>query len=435
MASTAELASFDAVLKEVYEKSVISQLQRKTPILDMFMKETELPWSGREVVWPIEIQGTESVGFTAEYGTLPDPGTPVYVDVKMPMRFTHGRVQFSQQVLQASRTSKGAFKRAMETHMSALIRDLAFKREFALWHDGSAKLALMNDTGGATFELKGPGGVGTTQTNANRYINPKMNIAVVRDTDADGVADLLVGARSVTSINTDGTDITPNSSLTTVAGDWVVWAANSSVTNLVTGTSANKAPMGMLGLVDDGTYVITLHGVNRNTYPQYQSRVFASVGAVSADVLQQAADIADQLSGGEGIDKWMCHHSVRRAILKTMEADRRYTNEHLMRPDMGTAAVKGPSKGKITFGGIPFQESYHAPYGILFGVSNASGFTRWVDNEGEWASNDNRVLRNIVNQDAWEAFYRIFDNFSIDRPNCSVRLDGITADVVSIHIY
>ena len=431
-----ELGTWNAVLKTIHEKKIISQLNRKQQFAnDLFNKETELPYQGKKISWPVEVQGTESVGFVAEMGTIPDAGNPVIIEATVPISYTYGRIQLSKQSMSASRQSKGAYKRIMDVHMSGLVRDIAHKREFALWHDGTGKLALMSGTGGATWELKGPGGVGTATTNANRYINPNMLLAVVRDTDSDGVADTFVGARRVTSINTDGTDITPSSSLTTVDGDWVVWAANTTGTSIVNTTSANKALPGLLALVDDNTYVTTLQGINRNTYPQFRSRVFAATGAVSADIIQQGLDVADQLSGGDGVMKLACHHSVRRAILRVMEGDRRYTMENLMKPQMGTAAAKAPSKAKITFGGIEIHESYAAPYGILFGLSDSAGFTRWVEEEGQWADEDGSVLRWVDNVDAFQAYYRIFDTQTIDRPNTCVRWDGITADVIAIHIY
>jgi hypothetical protein len=109
--------------------------------------------------------------------------------------------------------------------------------------------------------------------------------------------------------------------------------------------------------------------------------------------------------------------------------------ENLMRPDMGTNAAKAPSKAKITFGGIPIHESYAAPYGILFGLSSEAGFTRWVEEEGQWADEDGSVLRWVDNVDAFQAYYRIFDTQTIDLPLTCVRWDGITADVIAIHIY
>ena len=45
-----------------------------------------------------------------------------------------------------------------------------------------------------------------------------------------------------------------------------------------------------------------------------------------------------------------------------------------------------------------------------------------------------RIGTGATAQDAFEAIYRIWDNFSIEKPNTCFRLDGVTATVVVAHI-
>src|SRR5262249_51075347 len=126
--------------------------------------------------------------------------------------------------------------------------------------------------------------------------------------------------------------------------------------------------------------------------------------------------------------------SVRRAYVNMMDADRRYTAGDLSKPDAGTAAAK---QGQLTFGGIPITVDKYAPYGIIFGVDR-SGFKRWTLKTGEWANEDGAVLTRVGTgssaSDTFEAFYRIWDNFSNDYPNRLFRLDGVTATVVVVQV-
>src|SRR5207247_452822 len=117
-----------------------------------------------------------------------------------------------------------------------------------------------------------------------------------------------------------------------------------------------------------------------------------------------------------------------------MDADRRYTAGDLSKPDAGTVAAK---KGTLTFGGIPITEEKYAPYGTVFGIDK-SGFKRWTLVNGEWADEDGAVLCRVGTgssaSDSFEAYYRIWDNFSNDTPNQSFRLDGVTATVVVVQV-
>ena len=118
-----------------------------------------------------------------------------------------------------------------------------------------------------------------------------------------------------------------------------------------------------------------------------------------------------------------------------MEGDRRYTSGDLSKPDAGTVAAK---RGTLAFGGIPIMEEKYCPYGTVFGV-DSSGFSRYVEVAGEWADEDGAVLSRVgpgttSAQDAFEAFYRIWDNFQNDYPARCFRLDVVTATVVVAHI-
>ncbi|MFQ5874292.1 MAG: phage major capsid protein [Dehalococcoidia bacterium] len=435
MADTS-LATFDKLMKEVYQRDVQVQINRRTRTLDLWSQKSEIPWSGREIVYPVEVSGIENAMALGEFGTLPDPGTPIWVDKRIPMKHLYTRVRFSKQVMTYSRTSKGAFERAMEAIMGRAVRDLAHKRNLFCLLDGRARLATATGAmSGTTLTVDAPGGVAGT-TNPTRYLQPNMVIAIVKDNDGDGVADSLTGIRSISSVADDGTNNTVvlNSTLASVAdSDWVTLASGTSGSDLIRDTSANQAPMGLLGIVDDTTYLTTFHNINRSTYPVWNSHVFSSVGALSLDILQRGFDIAD-MRGEAELYCLLTHHSVRRAYLVLLEADRRYSGEYLMKPDLGTKGAALSSD--ITYAGVPFKVDKDAPYGIIFGLGDKSSMLRWSHISGEWADEDGRVLRIASNsQDAWEAFYRIFENYDCDRPNASVRWDGVTANVVTTHLF
>jgi hypothetical protein len=72
-------------------------------------------------------------------------------------------------------------------------------------------------------------------------------------------------------------------------------------------------------------------------------------------------------------------------------------------------------------------------------MADESGFSRYVEVPGEWADEDGAVLSRVAPgstsaQDAFEAFYRIWDNFQNDYPARSARLDAVTATIVVAHI-
>jgi hypothetical protein len=276
-----------------------------------------------------------------------------------------------------------------------------------------------------------PGGVSGT-TGGTRFIRKGMTLASINATS--GTFNQALGGL-VTAVSATGTSFTVTSALsaTDLDNNWVVRAAIAAPTSLAD-TSYNKEPMGLLGLVDNGTYNWTVGGLSRTTYPQLNSRVQSTVGALSLDAIQANFDVADQLGDAE-IDTLACHHSVRRAYLALLEADRRYTAGDLSKPDGGTvAAKKRSSRSYVTFGDVPIVEDKYAPYGMLFGLDTRY-MKKYVQIKGEWANESGAILRQVTGQDVWTAFYRLWENYHCSRPNTCFRMDGITANAIYVAGY
>jgi hypothetical protein len=260
--------------------------------------------------------------------------------------------------------------------------------------------------------------------NPNRYVIADQLLALVR-------AGAVIGIYRVIGPVESGTfnqmTVAANA-LTSADNDYLVRAASLSTT-AITDTDWQQPVMGLFGLVDDSTFVQNLHGVNRVTYPVFRSFVLPAVGPLSLDAMQRAFDAAMTKGQGEVSQMW-CEHSVRRAYLQLLEADRRYVSENLRKPDGGTAAVKDTD---ITFGGVPFKTERDFPYGYIVGVDE-SVLQRYVNVRGEWEDEDGNVLFRSQNTHDFTALWYMKDNFSIDRPNTCFRMDGINITALAIHI-
>jgi hypothetical protein len=346
------------------------------------------------------------------------------------MRYQYGRITLSAQVMKASQGSKFAFASAMRQEMDGIVKTLQIDRGRAILSDGRGILALCNGTStGATITVDAPGGVAGA-TNGTRFIRPGMVLAGINPgTGAIRASSI----HTVQSVASTGLTYTATAAVAGITdNDYLVRCMHASVTSVID-TSYQKEITGLQGLIDDGTYLQTLHNVNRTTYPITQSYVLAVGGALSADVMQRAIDIADQRGDGDTSDMVM-HHSVRRAYIAMTDNDRRYQGGDLQRPDAGTVAAK---KGQLTFGGIPITEEKMAPYGTIFGIDR-SGFSRYVEVAGEWVDEDGAVLCRVgtgtSGQDAFEGTYRLWDEFHNDYAARCWRLDTITASVVVAHV-
>lgn len=431
------LTAFDAVLKEVYGPRVEEQLNTKNPLAEWIDENDSSDWTGREVTYPIHVGRNQGVGASAEGDPLPAAGQQGHATVKISARYNYGRIELTGQVIKASLQNKGAFTRAMDSEIAGLVRDLANERERQNFSAGNGVLALINgeqtSTSNTTILVDSPYGVSPT-TNGARFLERGAFYAVinasskaVEGTFTCGNTLSSTGGYIIASAITAGVTFSDNSFI----------VRNKQVAGIVTDGSKNsydKETMGLLGIIDDGTYAGTLSNVNRTTYPIFKSYVIGSVGALSLDAIQRGIDAADEMGGGDfganGV--FFTGYDTRREYLKLLQADRRYSGADLSSPDGGTRKAALKSGGEITYGDRPWKVSKKAPYGTLFGMLKGT-VTRYINVRGEWADEDERILRNVAGYDKWEAFYRIFDNYHADRPNECFRLDGITTSPAILH--
>jgi hypothetical protein len=310
--------------------------------------------------------------------------------------------------------------------MHYLINDIARRVEHALASDGRGVLALVDESpSGAVLDVDSPGGI-TNDNFGNRFISPGQFVAAVNPVTGQ----LRATVHRVLSCSADGTQITVDSATHTgwANSDYIVQAANLSVTDVLD-TSYEHAWYGLMALVDDGTYRQNYFGLDRVAHPAYASYVTASTGALSTDLMQRVSDVLDQKLGGQ-TSMILCHHSTRRLVIQLTDADRRYTQGNLSKPDAGTIAFK---QGDIPFGDVPVRAIRDFPLDVMMflDLKNA-GFKEYVSEAGKWVDEDGLVLRmagggaGASARDAFEAVYRIRKQYFLENPGFCARLDGIT---------
>jgi len=428
----ADTNTLDALLKDDYGPALWSQLNDETPMVDMFEREDNASWEGRQHLEAILVNRNRGAYATAEGGAIPTAGRQQVENYRIPMRYIHGAIQVTAQLMKATKSNKGAFVRGMRLEMDRLLDDLRVLRNFYMWGDGRGIRALVNggSPSGTSIAVDAPGGVAGS-TNGARYINVGDELAVINP--ATGTLRETT-TNTVTAINSTGSTLTLDGDNTWSSisdNDFLVKAYGNDATLALEDTEWNHPPMGMLGMVDDGTNVNTYFGLSRTTFPLLQSLVISNVGALSADIIQRAIDVSAQM--GRGIIKYhVMHPSTRRAYASLMENDRRYTGEKLLKPDLGLITAKD-GQGGLDFGGTGIEVDHWAPYATWFGLDNRSS-VRYVMSDGEWVDEDGAVLsRSTTAVDTFDAIYRIYENFACLQPNQSFRLDNISSNIVVVH--
>lgn len=422
------LTNYDAMLKEDYRPVIISTINNRSNLRKLFKKAAQFEAGGRRVVYPIHYGRNVGVGAVSENNTLPSAGNQSQVEKRVTFKRWYGRIQLSGPVMEDSRKDKFAFAKAVTHEMNGLTKDVSRFENRALFGTGIGILCRVSGSNGANtvINIKDPGGV-SGGVGAGRYLQPNDVVAVVRNaTPANATdADILI-VRTVSSVSDDGSQVTFSATTgqTLNDNDMIVLApAGASVT---TQSSVNKEPEGILAGIDDGSFVNSYQNINRTTIPQYKSGVISLNGDISFDVLQQLEDLVAEKSD-EGLQVLLSHQSVRREYLAKMYEMKRFTNEGGKAADAGWAGgATGENNPK--WNGHEWIADRMCPYGTIFGINKE--FLVWYPViEGDWADVDGTILMRVDDVDAYEARFRVFGNFTVDRPDACGRIDGVNATV------
>ena len=427
-AQSMDVTTFQNAMKDDYFKNLItSQLNDNQKLVSIFTKDTEgWPSGGNQLISSIKTGRNYAVRAVGDGGLLPSPKSPVYRKLTIPKRYCYGSVQFSGPVIKQSLKDSATFAKALQEGADDLVESIDRFRNRFLCSYGRGILALVNGagTGIATLTVDTPGGFVST-VNGTRYLNEGMDVAIV-----DPTTGTIASFRTISTFDQTNQTVTFTQPVT--AGDapdnYAIVLASTDGTSVE--SSLDLEPMGLMGIVDDGTFVNNYFGVSRTTNISLRSTVIPTTGVLTAQKLQKGLDGCERKSG-KMPNMYVMDHSVRREYLAIRETQFEYMDDK-MKPDVGFD--KGALNGEVKYTGQRIMPVSDMPYGYWVGL-NTETMIRTVDGEGEWIAEDGAILSRIPNRDVFIANYRLFENYWSRMPNANFRLDGVTASIDVDHIF
>ncbi len=393
------LSNFDAVLKDYYEGYIRNILNSEVKLLKLFARTTE-GWSGRQILFPVRSSRNSGYGFRADNAILPVAGQQGYLKSNITSDIFYGRIQITGPTMVESRDNEGAFARALSAEIEYGLEDFKDYFDVMLFGDGSGLLATI--TAGLTLSTVGNN---TITVDSTRYLQTGMNIGFVQ-AGVQTASAVLLTVNSTTSFTTGPA----TAAVVLVASNTI---ANSGDTGAVI--------MGLKGLIDDGTDVGTLQGINRATVPSWRATVLANGGVLrplSLDLLQRGVDIAYERGGGK-ISRMTAHMGVRREYINLLTPDVRFEPLDL----------KGGVERELMFNGkIPFDFDRHCQYNTIYQM-DVPTMRLFVQQDFKWIDEDGSILRasavGATGQDLFEAAMRWMGQLGTDAPARNTRIQDV----------
>lgn len=387
------LSNFDEALKIDYLPVVREQLDNATVLLNK-VQRNERDVSGKRWQLTTHTTRTSGIGSGTETG-LPTAGNQSYANPYGTVKYTRGRIQVSGPTIAASRDDKGAMVRALEAEMKGVTADLKKEVNYQFFNDGTAVRALINGDPGTevTLTLDNPG---------TRWLVEGMLIDIVDP--------------STGTATTSGTSLTLSTISSSTAAKLSA-AANADVADndaitragATDGAGTSYEMMGLKGIIDDGTYVNTLHNISRSSYPYWNCSTSTtdSNGGTLRDMtlpLIQSQITAVEANGGK-TNLIISDHAMRDAYAALVVADKRFVNT--MKLDGGFMALE--------YNGIPWvADAQCSPNTVYFvdtdhlEIMQMSGW--------DWMDKDGAILSRVSGSDAYEAVLYWYADLTTDRP-------------------
>lgn len=425
-----DTASYAQSLKIKYGPALVSQVNDRIVVGKLFQNDKD-SWEGSQVQFPILLGRGQSFMAHGSLGLLPTAQNETTASVIIPIKWVRGRITFEVALMKQSARNAGSWARAQQLLMDRLVTNIADEyNRMLVSGSGTGILALVDGAGDGTttVTVDSPGGIASDGF-GGRFLQPGMQIGFTNGT-------LLSAIRRIESIGSEtataGSIVLDSACSATQAPDnyYIVRVADTGVTNIARDTSYNNEPMGLEGIVDDGTLVNPFHNVNSTTHPDWASARF-SVSALSLDALQRLYDSIDQQSGTPPTDN-IVSHSIRRQYLALQETARVFmqTGRGAQAFDLGQAE----NKVDLQYNGLPVHTDRDAQFGQWISV-NKNHLNRYPLVEGEWADETGSIFRAVPGQDALEAIWRAAFNYSTDKRNAHGKLIGMSiANALSRHI-
>lgn len=386
--------NFDKSLKDHYGPLIMEILNQKVKLLNA-LKKGERPVEGRQVRFPIHKSRNNSAGYISAGGTSKAAGNQGYDEIVIPYRDMGGFIEITQKVILQSKSDRGAFARAAQEEITGMVKDILIQANRSAWGDGTGKVAEVEsfNSGTGAITLKNLGDAAGTGINANagnRYLRVGDIISVYTSA---GAARNLGAEITAKSISADTVTVTLGSGSNPAAGDGVYFH-NPDGTDPTT-----LDPMGIGGIIDDGTFVGTLHGVVRSSLPLFNAQVINvgsapnSAGALTTAVMQRLEDMLFDAGYGEKYNIW-CHASVRRAYLDLLDDGRRYIEPFVYDPGFKEDKSDKGLKTTLNFNGHPIIAERDCPWQTMFYQNDV--IKKWVLGQGSWVEDDGGGVLRLV---------------------------------------
>jgi hypothetical protein len=378
--------SADALLKDFYLPKIVSLLNEKHELLKKLGRDPS-KFSGRQVKFPVTTGRENGIGARSENSSLPRASVARTVQASIYSKTLTGRTQFTGQMMEKSKSDRGAFAQEAKRQMEMLTEGLLDDTNRQLY----GVEVTVNDADGTAFTGKTGlfGYVTSGQASATQTLSTTANLVKGMSICFGTTAEFGSGSWSTQVIDSvdSATQITLENSVTTATNDGVTRGD-------ADGVAFDAELTGLEFIIKSSG---TFQGISATTYPNWKSTVTdASSGYyLDDDRIQAMLDTIGDNCGTEP-DMIVCHRTQRRLYLSTLLPSKRFAGQDLKGGFANGLSYQGGDKP------VPLFVDKHCPTTTAYFL-NTGDITMFVEQDWQWMEEDGAILNRVAGKFNYEA--------------------------------
>lgn len=397
MANTT-LSDISEALKEFYIGPIRQTLNNATVLLSRLQRNQE-DVSGESLTArvPLVYERNQGVGARADNGTLPAARKRAVLQTEIPLKYNYGRISVTGPAIAGSRNAANAFMKIIDFEVKGMVQGMKVDLNRQMHGDGTGQMCQINGTSSSTAV--------TVDNPGTQYLEEDMIFDIFSATSGGqaGAADNVIGSVDTSTTFTLDTGAT-------MTDNYYIFRAD----------ARGNEMMGLLGIVDDATYITTLQNLSRTTYPWFKGNVMDNGGtnrALTLDLMQEASDTAE--SKGGRISLVISNFELRRKYADLLVADKRFVNK--LKLDGGFSALEYSAGGEP----IPFVVDRHSRNNQLMFLDEST-LAIYRASDFDWMDKDGNVLSRVSGTDAYEAVLYVYQNLGCTCPKFNTVIRDLT---------
>ena len=420
---TTTTVDLSAAMKILFEDTIVNNVVTDSELVDLFEEaggiKTDPTTGGRYIETAQLFNLPAGVGARLEGGYIPVPRGPKIVNGRIDLKKVMGSVEITGEVLKKVRTNRGAFIDWGEQQMPKLVERLTNELDRMLLGYGLGVKARVAAINGNTLTVDRAFGVDGFGGALFQFLAGET-IRAAPDVSGTGIR---AGKMVVEDVDHKNNCIVVNQVVAGLqVGDYLFEGDEAD-------HSLNKEPMGLLGIVDDGSILAVFQNIPRANYSAWRAFVqdaqaapFSAGQKLTEDLLIYVDDECFQRGGGKP-DVIVCSRAGARQYWQDLKSDRTLNDPRGYMGGRGSPV--GIFLGDRT---VPLRVARKCPPEVAFGVTRKV-LRKWMIHAFEWDDTTGSIFRQVTDstgrKDAFYAYGTMYLECGSDDPQKCWRIQNL----------